>query len=103
MPGLFKNFIHYLLLILQGMSYLQTKNILHKDLRSRNIFIENRKAIITDFGLFNVKRLMHPKISNGFIVPDRWLCYQAPEFLRVLHENLDQFHFSEKTDIFAFG
>jgi serine/threonine protein kinase len=47
---------------LQGMSYLHTRHILHKDLRSKNIFISERKAIkITDFGIFNVKRLSYPK------------------------------------------
>lgn len=47
------------------MSYLHTKRILHKDLRSKNIFIKEsikeRKVVITDYGIFNVKRLAYPK------------------------------------------
>lgn len=42
---------------LQGMGYLHAKGIIHKDLRSKNIFLENGKVIITDFGLFSVTRL----------------------------------------------
>lgn len=39
------------------MGYLHAKGIIHKDLRSKNIFLENGKVIITDFGLFSVTRL----------------------------------------------
>lgn len=46
-----------LLIIFQGMGYLHAKGIIHKDLRSKNIFLENGKVIITDFGLFSVTRL----------------------------------------------
>ena len=42
--------------IAQGMSYLHHRGIVHKDLKSKNIFFERGKAIITDFGLVNVAR-----------------------------------------------
>ena len=42
--------------IAQGMGYLHSRNIVHKDLKTKNIFLENGKAIITDFGLVNVTR-----------------------------------------------
>lgn len=44
------------------MSYLHTKKILHKDLRSKNVFVKDRKVVITDYGLFNVKRLAYPRM-----------------------------------------
>ena len=36
---------------------------MHKDLRSNNIFIKEKEKIvkITDFGMFNIKRLSYPK------------------------------------------
>ena len=40
--------------LFQGMSYLHAKSIVHCDLKSKNIFIENNKVIITDFGFLSV-------------------------------------------------
>lgn len=56
------------------MSFLHSKRILHKDLRSKNLFIKvsnsnnnersnnenSKKVVITDYGMFNVKRLAYP-------------------------------------------
>ena len=47
--------------IAQGMGYLHHRNIVHKDLKTKNIFLENGKAIITDFGLVNVTRRLCAK------------------------------------------
>lgn len=44
--------------VAKGMGYLHAKDILHKDLKSRNIFIEsNCKVVISDFGLFDFVRM----------------------------------------------
>jgi len=49
------------MLLQQGMGYLHAKGIIHKDLKSKNVFLESgnqtAKVIITDFGLFNVTKL----------------------------------------------
>ena len=51
--------------ITNGMGYLHDKGIVHKDLKSKNVFLENGRAIITDFGLVNVaRRLCGGKTSN---------------------------------------
>ena len=42
--------------IAQGMGYLHHRGIVHKDLKTKNIFWEKGKAIIADFGLVNVAR-----------------------------------------------
>ena len=42
--------------ICQGMGYLHHRGIVHKDLKTKNIFWEKGKAIIADFGLVNVAR-----------------------------------------------
>lgn len=43
--------------ICQGMSYLHARGIIHKDLKTKNLFYENGKVVITDFGLFSVTKL----------------------------------------------
>ena len=46
-----------LLSLFQGMGYLHAKRIIHKDLKTKNIFFDRDKVVITDFGLFNVTKL----------------------------------------------
>lgn len=41
------------------MSYLHAKGIVHKDLKSGNIFLEGGKALVSDYGLFNITRLCY--------------------------------------------
>lgn len=44
--------------ICQGMGYLHARGIIHKDLKTKNIFYENGKVIITDFhGLSSIAKL----------------------------------------------
>lgn len=38
----------------QGMGYLHAKGIIHKDLKSKNVFYDAKKVVITDFGLFGM-------------------------------------------------
>jgi len=40
--------------MLQGMAYLHSKDIIHKNLTSKNIFLELEKVVITDFGLQSI-------------------------------------------------
>lgn len=50
--------------ISQGMGYLHARGIVHKDLKSKNIFLENGKVVIADFGLFSVTKLCY---GNRFV------------------------------------
>ena len=67
--------------IAQGMAYLHNKQMIHKDLRSKNIFIEGNKAVITDFGLYAITRLCKKNLKylSGFIISIGFL-----EFIRSL-------------------
>ena len=62
--------------ICQGMSYLHARDIIHKDLKTKNVFYENGKVVITDFGLFSVTKLCQGNRSVSFV-----LCLLAPYFL----------------------
>ena len=40
------------------MGYLHARGIVHKDLKSKNIFVDNSgTVVITDFGLFSLTKL----------------------------------------------
>ncbi|XP_072949596.1 kinase suppressor of Ras 2 isoform X3 [Epargyreus clarus] len=92
--------------ISQGMGYLHARGIIHKDLKTKNIFLENGKVVITDFGLFSVTKLCFGNNARGdsLGIPPGWLCYLAPEVVRALrpHASL-HLPFSKATDVYAFG
>ncbi|XP_006821895.1 kinase suppressor of Ras 2-like [Saccoglossus kowalevskii] len=95
--------------IAQGMGYLHARGIVHKDLKSKNIFLENRdKAVITDFGLFSVTKLCEAdRRGNCIRIPEGWLCYLAPELitsLKITNLGLDnELPFSKSSDVYSFG
>lgn len=86
------------------MGYLHARGIVHKDLETKNIFLENGKVIITDFGLFSATKLLYCDLGLG--IPSGWLCYLAPELMRKLtsYRPVDEdLPFSKSSDMFAFG
>lgn len=90
--------------IAQGMGYLHARDIIHKDLRTKNIFIENGKVIITDFGLFSSTKLLYCDMGLG--VPQNWLCYLAPELIRALQPRKPRdecLEFTSYSDVYSFG
>ncbi|KAK9730071.1 Phorbol esters/diacylglycerol binding domain (C1 domain) [Popillia japonica] len=93
--------------IAQGMGYLHAKGILHKDLKTKNIFLENGKVVITDFGLFSVTKLCHGNRKGDSLgIPPGWLCYLAPELVRSLHAHQahnEDLAFGKASDVYAFG
>ncbi|CAB3399596.1 unnamed protein product [Caenorhabditis bovis] len=95
--------------ICQGISYLHTKKILHRDLRTKNILIENKnKVVLTDFGMMSHRRLCYPQQKSSYLVPKFWLSYVAPEIIRNIKCDFDEayhdeFPFSEYSDVYAFG
>lgn len=91
--------------IAQGMGYLHRRGIVHKDLKSKNIFLENEKVIITDFGLFSVTKLVYD-CDKGLAIPSGWLCYLAPELIRNLkpyRPTNEDLPFTKAADAYAFG
>lgn len=90
--------------ISQGMGYLHAKEIIHKDLKTKNIFLENGKVIITDFGLFSTTKLKYT--PGGLFVEENMLCYLAPELirqLRAVRPPLENLPFSAASDVYSFG
>ncbi|KAI1232894.1 hypothetical protein IHE44_0006076, partial [Lamprotornis superbus] len=101
--------------IVKGMGYLHAKGILHKDLKSKNVFYDNGKVVITDFGLFSISGVLqagrgtHGSVSgrreNKLRIQNGWLCHLAPEIIRQLSPDTeeDKLPFSKHSDVFALG
>nr|XP_033809759.1 kinase suppressor of Ras 2 [Geotrypetes seraphini] len=93
--------------IVKGMGYLHAKGIVHKDLMSKNVFYDNGKVVITDFGLFSISGIHQAdrRDNNRIRVPNGWLCHLAPEIIRQLspHTEEDKLPFSKQSDVFALG
>ncbi|CAD6197052.1 unnamed protein product [Caenorhabditis auriculariae] len=78
--------------IAQGLEYLHSKNIIHRDIAARNILLtSDGTPKISDFGL-SIKGSFH-RMKVAEKLPSRHL---PPEVL-------NQFTFSRKSDVYSFG
>uniref|UniRef100_A0A3B4CGC8 non-specific serine/threonine protein kinase n=1 Tax=Pygocentrus nattereri TaxID=42514 RepID=A0A3B4CGC8_PYGNA len=92
--------------IVKGMGYLHAKGIVHKDLKSKNVFHDTNKVVITDFGLFGISGVVQEgRRENELKLPHGWICYLAPEIVRKMSpgNNEDRLPFSNAADVYAFG
>uniref|UniRef100_A0A7N6FEC5 non-specific serine/threonine protein kinase n=1 Tax=Anabas testudineus TaxID=64144 RepID=A0A7N6FEC5_ANATE len=92
--------------IVKGMGYLHAKGIVHKDLKSKNVFHDTNKVVITDFGLFGISGVVQEgRRENKLKLPHGWICYLAPEIVRKMSpgNNEDRLPFSTAADVYAFG
>ncbi|KAK9306325.1 hypothetical protein QLX08_003018 [Tetragonisca angustula] len=82
----------------QGMDYLHAKNIIHRDLKSNNIFLHDDLTVkIGDFGLATAKTRWSG--SQQFHQPSGSILWMAPEVIRMQEEN----PYSFQSDVYAFG
>uniref|UniRef100_A0AAY4C7L7 non-specific serine/threonine protein kinase n=1 Tax=Denticeps clupeoides TaxID=299321 RepID=A0AAY4C7L7_9TELE len=92
--------------MVKGMGYLHAKGILHKDMKSKNVFYDNGKVVITDFGLFTISGVLQAgRREDKLRIPNGWLCHLAPEIVRQLSPDTEEgkLPFSKQSDVFAFG
>ncbi|XP_036359406.1 serine/threonine-protein kinase A-Raf isoform X3 [Octopus sinensis] len=82
----------------QGMDYLHAKFIIHRDLKSNNIFLtEDFTVKIGDFGLATVKARWSG--SHQFQQPTGSILWMAPEVIRMKDDNPYTF----QSDVYAYG
>lgn len=82
----------------QGMDYLHAKNIIHRDLKSNNIFLHDDLTVkIGDFGLATAKTRWSGSLQ--FNQPTGSILWMAPEVIRMQEEN----PYSFQSDVYAFG
>ncbi|XP_035241735.1 kinase suppressor of Ras 1-like isoform X4 [Anguilla anguilla] len=91
--------------IVKGMGYLHAKGIVHKDLKSKNVFYDSSKVVIADFGLFGMLGVVQEgRREDALRLPHGWVCYLAPEIVQQLAPgNEDCLPFSNAADVYAFG
>ncbi|XP_075264920.1 uncharacterized protein LOC142357096 isoform X2 [Convolutriloba macropyga] len=95
--------------IAQGMGYLHGRAIVHKDLRTNNLFVDERQHVtITDYGLANITKVVRNPYTGDMSIycPPGWLSSLAPELISTLkpHKDIDQeLLFTMETDVYAFG
>lgn len=91
-----------------GMGYLHSRNIVHKDLNTKNVFYDNGQVVITDFGLLSLKQLCRVERKGPWLpIPKNWLSYLAPELMRKLNPHYgpecNNLNFTFSSDVYSFG
>ncbi|XP_061585658.1 serine/threonine-protein kinase A-Raf isoform X2 [Cololabis saira] len=82
----------------QGMDYLHAKNIIHRDLKSNNIFLHEGWTVkIGDFGLATVKSRWTG--SQQVEQPSGSILWMAPEVIRMQDSNPYTF----QSDVYGYG
>lgn len=80
--------------LLEGLLYLQSKKILHRDLKTANILYSNKGEVkIADFGLSRHKRPGTKPLTVRVVT----LLYRSPEILLGMKD------YTEKADIWSLG
>ncbi|XP_062975592.1 serine/threonine-protein kinase A-Raf isoform X1 [Elgaria multicarinata webbii] len=82
----------------QGMDYLHAKNIIHRDLKSNNVFLHEGLTVkIGDFGLATVKTRWSG--SQQVEQPSGSILWMAPEVIRMQDPN----PYSFQSDVYSYG
>ncbi|XP_051947659.1 raf-1 proto-oncogene, serine/threonine kinase a isoform X1 [Xyrauchen texanus] len=82
----------------QGMDYLHAKNIIHRDMKSNNIFLHEGLTVkIGDFGLATVKARWSG--SQQVEQPSGSILWMAPEVIRMQDNN----PYSFQSDVYSYG
>ncbi|CAI6265008.1 unnamed protein product [Periconia digitata] len=95
--SLIQNFVRQ---ILQGLSYLHSRDIIHRDIKGANILVDNKGSVkISDFGIskrVETSTLVNGKKDNQRVSLQGSVFWMAPEVVR-------QTAYTRKADIWSLG
>ena len=87
--------IHILIQLCEGLSYIHHKNIIHRDIKSQNIFFTKDGILrIGDFGL--ARKIKKNRKLNTSMTKVGTDCYMAPEVMR-------NRRYGSPADVWSFG
>jgi len=96
--SLIQNFVRQ---ILQGLSYLHSRDIIHRDIKGANILVDNKGAVkISDFGIS--KRVETSTLLNGGKKGNQRVSLQGSVFW-MAPEVVRQTAYTRKADIWSLG
>ncbi|XP_014386162.1 PREDICTED: tyrosine-protein kinase transmembrane receptor ROR2 [Myotis brandtii] len=89
------DFVHVVAQIAAGMEYLSSHHVVHKDLATRNVLVDDKLSVkISDLGLFReVYSADYYQLLGSALLPVRWMSPEA-----ILYGK-----FSVDSDIWAYG
>ncbi|UMM28021.1 hypothetical protein L5515_011047 [Caenorhabditis briggsae] len=84
-----------------GMNYLHSKNIIHRDLKTNNIFLMDDMSTVKigDFGLATVKTKWTVNGGQQQQQPTGSILWMAPEVIRMQDDN----PYTPQSDVYSFG
>lgn len=98
--------LHYTFNLLQGFTFLESLNILHKDIKPHNILVtDNWRLKIIDFSVSKKKNVDEPvSFSTGVNLIQGTKGYMAPEIEEILRRSQTEGKFRQnKADVFSLG
>ncbi|CAJ1080728.1 eukaryotic translation initiation factor 2-alpha kinase 1 isoform X2 [Xyrichtys novacula] len=91
--------------ILEGVEYIHSKGIMHRDLKPRNIFLHGRDCHVRigDFGLACKDMILDSHTSSTSVVDDSTHTTGVGTFVYAAPEQLESSHYDSKSDMYSIG
>ena len=89
--------------VVMGLEFLHEQNILHRDLKPRNILYNERPKLCLKIADFGLSRKVDSKCSTVYGTGAGTRCWIAPEMFMSETSNVDKDRFGPSSDMFSCG